>query len=105
MHELMRYQIERRRIRDRLVGALTRARVPLRLVLGSADPVSGRQAERWREEIPGSEPILVEGSVGHYPQLEAPDEVVAAFEGLVDAAEAGEDPSPDGDLPRGDVEG
>ena len=83
VHELMRYQIERRQLRDRLVGALEAADVPLRLVLGTADPVSGRQAERWREVVPGSEPVLLEGGVGHYPQLEAPDAVADAFEELV----------------------
>ncbi|HSR40533.1 MAG TPA: alpha/beta hydrolase, partial [Longimicrobiales bacterium] len=83
VHELMRYQIERLERRDRLVDALRSADVPLRLVLGTADPVSGRQAERWREVVPGSEPVLLEGSVGHYPQLEAPVSVLDAFEELV----------------------
>lgn len=83
VHELMRYQVERRERRDRLVGALAVADVPLRLVLGTADPVSGRQAERWLEVVPGSEPVLLEGGVGHYPQLEAPEAVADAFEELV----------------------
>lgn len=88
VHELMRYQIERIERRDRLVGALRSADVPLRLVLGTADPVSGRQAERWREVVPDSEPVLLDGSVGHYPQLEAPEAVLTAFEDLTRGASA-----------------
>lgn len=83
VHELMRYQLERRERSDRLVGALADARIPLRLVLGTADPVSGRQARRWREVVGRPEPVLLEGGIGHYPQLEAPDAVTRAFEDLV----------------------
>lgn len=84
MHELMAYHEEREAHRDRWVGALRRAPVPLKLVLGRDDPVSGRQAERWREVVPDSEPVVLDG-VGHYPQLEAPGAVTEAVEELVES--------------------
>ena len=44
---------DRRRHRDRWAGALRRSRVPLRLVNGAAEPVSGaHMAARYRELIP-----------------------------------------------------
>jgi pimeloyl-ACP methyl ester carboxylesterase len=53
--------------------------VPLRLIDGLLDPVSGvHMAARYRELI--SEPDVVElPNVGHYPQLEAPEETLAAI--------------------------
>lgn len=79
MHELMGYLRERKVHRDRWVGGLRGADVPIRLVLGAADPISGGQAERWRETIVDVEPVVLD-SVGHYPQLEAPRVVVDTFD-------------------------
>jgi pimeloyl-ACP methyl ester carboxylesterase len=78
-HLLIRYMEERRTHRERWVGALQGATIPLRLVDGPEDPVSGAHlAERYRELVPGADVVLLPG-IGHYPQVEAPDEVVAAF--------------------------
>lgn len=75
-HRLIRYMEERRRHRERWVGALQATDVPLRLVDGPEDPVSGRHmAERYRELVPDPDVVLLEG-IGHYPQVEAPDAVV-----------------------------
>jgi pimeloyl-ACP methyl ester carboxylesterase len=78
-HKLIRYMEERRRNRDRWVGALERTRVPLLLIDGVADPVSGgHMVARYRELIPN--PQIVElDQIGHYPQLEAPRAVADAF--------------------------
>ncbi|MFI9503905.1 alpha/beta fold hydrolase [Nocardia sp. NPDC052566] len=77
-HKLLGYMAERRRHRERWVGALREAVVPLRLIDGVLDPVSGgHMAQRYRELIPN--PDVVELPVGHYPQLEAPKETLAAF--------------------------
>jgi pimeloyl-ACP methyl ester carboxylesterase len=86
MPRLIRYLDERRAQRDRWVGALQRSPVPLRFVNGPEDPVSGRHmAERYRELIPNPDVVLLEG-IGHYPQLEAPERVLAAWRDLVDRA-------------------
>lgn len=51
----------------------------MRLIDGMDDPVSGRQLlERYRELIPDADAIELEG-IGHYPQVEAPGAVLAAF--------------------------
>jgi pimeloyl-ACP methyl ester carboxylesterase len=78
-HRLIRYLEDRRRYRDRWTGALQRTRVPLRLVNGSADPVSGaHMAARYRELIPHPDIVPLEG-IGHYPMVEAPQAVLEAL--------------------------
>ncbi|MFC4525128.1 alpha/beta hydrolase [Dyella halodurans] len=76
---LIRYIIERREHRERWVGAMQHARIPLKLINGTADPVSGQHmAARYEELIPQPDVTLLE-NVGHYPQIEAPDAVLAAY--------------------------
>jgi pimeloyl-ACP methyl ester carboxylesterase len=80
MPRLIGYMAERRRHRERWVGALVRAAaaIPIRLVDGLDDPISGaHMVARYRELVP--RPDVVELShIGHYPQLEAPDRVLDA---------------------------
>jgi pimeloyl-ACP methyl ester carboxylesterase len=78
MPKLIGYMRERRANRARWVGALTTARVPIRLVNGLLDPISGaHMVARYRELVP--EPDVIElPKVGHYPQVEAPAEVADA---------------------------
>jgi len=78
--KLITYLAERRRQRDRWIGALQRTRVPLRLVNGPEDPVSGRhQAEGFAALVPRADVVYLEG-IGHYPQVEDPDGTWRAFE-------------------------
>jgi pimeloyl-ACP methyl ester carboxylesterase len=78
-HRLMAYLADRRLHRDRWVSALQKTPVPLRLINGPLDPVSGaHMAARYRELVPGADVVSLEG-VGHYPQLEAPERVLAAL--------------------------
>ena len=77
--KLIGYMRERRRHRARWVGALVNASVPLRLIDGAADPVSGaHMAKRYCELAPDSDCILLAG-IGHYPQIEAPRLVADAL--------------------------
>lgn len=78
MPKLIKYIAERRTHRERWVGAVINAKFPLRLIDGLRDPVSGPDmVARYRELVPN--PDVVElPDVGHYPQLEAPDRVLAA---------------------------
>jgi pimeloyl-ACP methyl ester carboxylesterase len=88
MHRLIRYMAERRAHRERWVGALQRAHVPLRLVCGAVDPVSGaHMAARYEELVPAPDVVLLP-DVGHYPQVEAPEAVLAAYYGFVDTRRA-----------------
>jgi len=76
LHKLIRYMHERIEFKDRWVGALQRARVPLRFVNGPDDPVSGRHmAEAYRRIVPNPDIVLFEG-IGHYPQVEAPNKTL-----------------------------
>jgi pimeloyl-ACP methyl ester carboxylesterase len=79
LHRLIGYMAERRRHRERWVGPLLRTSVPLRLIDGSLDPVSGAHlAARYRELVPKAD-VTELPRVGHYPQVEDPDGVLRAF--------------------------
>lgn len=76
---LMRYMVERRQYRERWVTAMEHARVPLAMINGPLDPISGRHlAQAFAERNPKARVEILEG-VGHYPQLEAPEKVVASY--------------------------
>jgi pimeloyl-ACP methyl ester carboxylesterase len=72
LHKLITYIPERRVQRDRWVAAMQRGEVPLRVIDGEVDPISGaHMVERYRELIPNPDTVLLSG-IGHYPQIEAP---------------------------------
>ncbi|MGI5141279.1 alpha/beta fold hydrolase [Streptomyces sp. CA-106110] len=75
---LIRYIRDRETHRDRWIGALEGADLPLQFVWGLQDPVSGAHiAERIRDCLPGAR-LLELPDVGHWPSLEAPQRVIAA---------------------------
>lgn len=79
MPRLIGYVDERRRQRARWVGALQNTRVPLRLINGPADPVSGaHMVARYRALMPQPDVVSLDG-IGHYPQTEAPKAVLDAY--------------------------
>ncbi|NWG71072.1 MAG: alpha/beta hydrolase [Parvularculaceae bacterium] len=79
LHKLLHYIPERIARRDRWVGALKNAKVPLRLIDGGADPVSGAHLYAYyREQIPNADAALLP-EIGHYPQTEAPAETLRLF--------------------------
>ncbi len=87
-HLVIRYLRERLEHRDRWVGPLECTAVPLRLIVGTEDPVSGRHmAERYGQLVPNPDMVLLEG-VGHYPQYEAPARVMLSFFEFVDRVES-----------------
>jgi pimeloyl-ACP methyl ester carboxylesterase len=72
---LLHYLAERRGRREALVAALASPSAPKAFVWGADDPVSGRHViEAIRPLVKGA-PIRELAGIGHYPQLEAPDEV------------------------------
>ncbi|MFE8070219.1 alpha/beta hydrolase [Marinobacteraceae bacterium S3BR75-40.1] len=85
LHRLIRYMEERRCHRNRWVSALQRARQPLQLISGQADPVSGQpMADRYAALLPGADLQRLD-HIGHYPHFEAPRTVwerYRAFRGL-----------------------
>ena len=79
MPKIIQYIRERRTHRERWVGATLRADIPLCLINGLDDPISGASiVKRWRELLPDAKVIELPG-IGHYPQWEAPEDVVAAW--------------------------
>lgn len=79
MHRLIHYILDRREHRERWVGAMQKTRVPLRLIDGPVDPISGaHMVERYRELIPHPDTVMLDG-IGHYPQTEAPEQVLEHY--------------------------
>ncbi|MEZ5920323.1 MAG: alpha/beta hydrolase [Parvularculaceae bacterium] len=79
MHKLLSYIPQRKANRARWVGALQEAAIPVRLIDGGADPVSGSHMfNHYRESVPDADALLL-SEIGHYPQTEAPDLVLNAF--------------------------
>lgn len=78
-HKLIRYMIDRRKHRARWVGVLQESKVPVRVIDGPVDPVSGlHMTERFKELVPEPDIVLLP-DIGHYPHTEAPEAVVSAF--------------------------
>ncbi|OEC35723.1 Pimeloyl-ACP methyl ester carboxylesterase [Pseudomonas cuatrocienegasensis] len=79
MHRLIRYMPERRVQRERWVRAMQATAVPMRVIDGAVDPISGaHMVARYRELIAEADTVLLEG-IGHYPQTEAPALVLAHY--------------------------
>ncbi len=79
LHLLIGYLAERRRHRERWVGALQRTQVPLRVIDGPVDPISGaHMVARFRELVRDADVVELPG-IGHYPQIEDPAGVTRAF--------------------------
>lgn len=79
MHRLIYYMVERRDHRQRWVGALQGGDVPLKLINGILDPISGaHMVARYRELVPRADVTELD-RIGHYPQIEAPSAVLAAY--------------------------
>jgi len=79
-HKILRYIPERRANRERWAGALQKTTVPLRMINGPADPVSGaHMAQRYREVVPKPDVVMLADPIGHYPQVEDPQGTLAAF--------------------------
>ena len=77
--KLIGYMNERKQFRERWVGALQKSTIPIRLIDGLQDPISGaHMVKRYRELIQQPDIIELQG-VGHYPQLEAPKQVLKHF--------------------------
>jgi pimeloyl-ACP methyl ester carboxylesterase len=79
LHKLIGYIPERRVQRERWVSAMQRGAVPLRFIDGEVDPASGaHMVVRYRELIPEPDTIIL-AEIGHYPQTEAPAQVLKHY--------------------------
>lgn len=80
LHKLIHYMADRRYHRERWLLALRDSCVPVMLINGSADPVSGaHMVARYRELVRPGDRIVELPEIGHYPQVEAPAAVASAY--------------------------
>lgn len=78
-HLLIRYMQERVTHRERWVGAMQMTSIPLRLIDGLEDPISGKHmVDRYKELIPEADVVGLE-NIGHFPNVEAPNKVVTHY--------------------------
>jgi len=79
INKLIHYIPERVKYRERWVGALQKTEIPLKVINGVDDPVSGgHMVDRLLELIPETNITRLEG-IGHYPQVEAPEATLKAY--------------------------
>jgi len=84
-HNLITYILDRRKHRTRWVEALQDSEVPLSLINGSVDPVSGAHlVARYKELNCRLDHLKELSEIGHYPQVEAPKDVSDAYLDFLD---------------------
>lgn len=84
-HNLITYMNDRRQHRQRWVAALIEAKIPVALINGSVDPVSGAHMVARYKELGCRLDLLAElDAIGHYPQVEAPAQVSEHFLKFID---------------------
>lgn len=83
-HNLITYMRDRKQHRERWVQALQRSALPLGLINGSTDPVSGaHMVARYKELSCRLDYLRQLPEVGHYPQVEDPNSVAQAVLGFL----------------------
>ena len=88
-HKVGRFVNDRYAHRNRWVRAMRQTDVSMRLIDGPIDPNSGRHmAQRYRQIIPDADVVMLDDNIGHWPQLEAPDAVLAHFLDHIDRVTA-----------------
>lgn len=79
-HKHIGYMKERKKFRSRWVGALEESKIPIRIINGPSDPVSGiHLANYYKEKIPNPDVVLLSETIGHYPQVEDPSGVLKNY--------------------------
>jgi pimeloyl-ACP methyl ester carboxylesterase len=80
MHKVGRFLADRYANRNRWVRAMRQTSVPMRLIDGPIDPNSGaHMAQRYRQVIPNADVVMLDDTIAHWPQIEAPDAVLKHF--------------------------
>jgi pimeloyl-ACP methyl ester carboxylesterase len=76
-HKLIQYMAERVEHRERWVNALIDPPILIRLIVGDIDPISGHHAaDRYEEVVQKRADVVRLPEIGHYPQTEAPKELL-----------------------------
>jgi pimeloyl-ACP methyl ester carboxylesterase len=78
--EILSYIDQRFQFEARWVGALREFKKPLNLIYGPADPVNPPPYDQYfREIIPNGSIDVLSDKIGHYPQMEDPENVIAHY--------------------------
>lgn len=65
----------------RWITAMQQTKIPMCFINGPSDPNSGiHMANRYKELIPNPNIVLLSKNIGHWPQLEAPQDVLEAYD-------------------------
>ena len=84
-HNLITYMRDRIEHRERWVSALKKSTIPLAVINGSVDPISGAHMVARYKDLNCRLDYLAQLSViGHYPQVEAPKEVYSHYQHFID---------------------
>ncbi|WP_396586763.1 alpha/beta fold hydrolase [Bermanella sp. R86510] len=84
-HNLIKYMRDRKQHRERWVEVLQKSSIPLALINGSVDPVSGaHMVERYKQLNCRLDYLGELVNIGHYPQVEDPAAVVEHFYQFID---------------------
>jgi len=79
MHKLINYIPQRNQHRERWVGAIINSNVPVKLINGTKDPISGQHmVNRYRELIPNAD-VTEMIKLGHYPQIEDAEAICEVY--------------------------
>ncbi len=79
-HKLITYINDRKEHRERWLEALQKSCVPIGLINGLSDPVSGAHMVQRFRKLVGKQHFVCElVEIGHYPQVEAPGQVIAGY--------------------------
>lgn len=75
-----RLVFEKEKYQRRWISTMQTTKVPMCFINGPADPNSGiHMAKRYKQLIPSANVKLLEETIGHWPQIEAPRETLALF--------------------------
>ncbi|NXX55220.1 MEST protein, partial [Scopus umbretta] len=81
LFSILQYINQRKKHRDRWVGALMSASVPLHLIYGPLDPVNPHPEflQLYKKVLPTSTVSVLDDHISHYPQLEDPTGFLNAY--------------------------
>jgi pimeloyl-ACP methyl ester carboxylesterase len=75
-----RLVFDKAKYQARWISAMQQTKIPMCFINGPSDPNSGNHmAKRYEELIPNPNVILLSKNIGHWPQLEAPQQVLDAY--------------------------
>jgi len=77
---LGRLVFAKNRYQERWITAMQQTKIPMCFINGPADPNSGmHMAIRYNQLIPNANIKLLDANIGHWPQIEAPELVLKAY--------------------------